>query len=267
MIDWVEVDKLLQEGYHPYSFKSGKGEYMCLKKGHATRGLGRFNQKDWDTLQAKYAIQMAERSQQKPPKAPNSQKTPEKEAKKTKAPVDSGQRVRLDDVLISATRDWQTRMQMEEIFQVLNKKWTPTQIVAQGHNPFLVEACAKKHAELTALETKPTETAPKPLQDQLGRQITSLQRQLEEMEKAQTRLRKAPTELMDILKPALFQGKLKMNQCAYFRNDLCTLEHDPNLMKNAPVQIIEEKDAWGRIQIHVKPTPSWCACCHHFQQR
>ncbi|MBS7632216.1 hypothetical protein KEJ15_01145 [Candidatus Bathyarchaeota archaeon] len=255
MIDWVEVDQLLHEGYHPYSFRSGKGEYMCLKKGGATRGLGRFNQKDWDTLQARYAVMMEERSQEKPPKASKNQKVIEKkgEAKRTEAPAELGQSVRLDDVLLSAGRDWQTSMQMREIFEMLEKKWTPTQIVAQGRNPLLVEACAKKHAELTALESKPEETVPTLLQDQLEQQITSLQRQVEE----------TPTKLKEILKPLFFQGKLRMNQCRHFKDDLCTLEYDANLMKDAPIDVVEEKDTWGTAHIHIKPTPLWCACCPH----
>jgi len=266
LIDWVEVDQLLHEGYHPYSFRSGKGEYMCLKKGGATRGIGRFNQRDWDTLQARYAIIMEERSQEKPPKAPKSQRTivKEEETKRSGAPVESCQHVRLDDLLLSAGRDWQTSMQMREIFEMLEKKWTPSQIVASGRNPFLVEACAKKHAELMTLESKLPETAPTPLQDQLEQQMGSLRRQVEEIGKAQTKLEETSTRLMEMLKPVLFQGKLRMNQCRYFKDDLCTLEHDPNLVKDAPIDAVEEKDTWGRIHLHVKPTPLWCACCPHY---
>lgn len=266
MIDWVEVDQLLHEGYHPYSFRSGKGEYMCLKKGGATRGLGCFNQKDWDTLQAKYAVIMEEKSQEKTPKAPESQRTIEEdgEAKRTEASVESSQSIRLDELLLSAGRDWRTGMQMEEIFALLEKKWTPTQIVAQGHNPFLVEACAKKYAELTALQGKPEETAPTLLQDQLEQQITSLRRQVEEIGNTQTNLEGAPIKLMEMLKPVFFQGKLRMNQCRYFKDDLCTLEHDPTLVKDAPIDVVEQKDTWGTVHLHVKPTPLWCACCPHY---
>ncbi|MBT0160950.1 hypothetical protein G4O51_13300, partial [Candidatus Bathyarchaeota archaeon A05DMB-2] len=214
LIDWVEVDQLLHEGYHPYSFRSGKGEYMCLKKGGATRGLGRFNQKDWDRLQAKYAVVMEESAQEKQPKAPKNQKIVEKEeeTKRTEAPVESSQCVRLDDVLLSAGRYWQTSMQMREIFEMLEKNWTPSQIVATGHNPFLVEACAKKHAELMTLESKLPETAPTPLQDQLEQQMDSLRRQVEEIGRAQTKLEETSTRLMEMLKPLFFQGKLRMNQ-------------------------------------------------------
>jgi len=255
LIDWVEVDQLLHEGYHPYSFRSGKGEYMCLKKGGATRGLGRFNQKDWDALQARYAVVMEERAQEKMSEAPKSQRTIEKEGetKRTEAPAESGQSVRLDDLLLSVGRDWQTSMQMREIFEMLENRWTPSQIVAQGHNPFLVEACAKKHAELTTLQSKPKETAPTPLQDQLELQITSLQRQVEDTQ----------TKLMEMLKPLFFQGKLRMNQCRYFKDDLCTVEYDANLVKDAPVDVVEEKDTWGTVRLHIKPTPLWCACCPH----
>jgi len=263
LIDWVDVDQLLHEGYHPYVFRSGKGEYMCLKKGGATRGLGPFNQKDWDTLQARYAVIMEERSLEKPPKAAQSQKTTEKETKRTEAPVESSQCVRLDDILIRAGRDWQTSMQMREIFEMLEKKWTPSQIVAQGHNPFLVEACAKKHAELTALESKQQETLSTSLQAQMEQQVTSLRRQVEEIGRAQTRLGETQMELTDMLKTVIFQGKLRMSQCRYFKDDLCTLEYDPNQVKDAPIDIIEEKDGWGTVHVHVKPAPLWCACCPH----
>lgn len=266
LIDWVEVDQLLHEGYHPYSFKSGKGEYMYLKKGGATRGLGRFNQKDWDTLQARYAVIMEERSQEKTPKAPESQKTikKEEETKRTEASVESSQHVRLDDLLVSAGRYWQTSMQMREIFEMLEKKWTPSQIVASGRNPFLVEACAKKHAELTALESKQEEIGPMISSDQLEQQINSLRRQVEEIGSTRTKLEEMTTKLMNMLKPMLFQGKLRMKKCTYFKNDLCTLEYDPNLMKDAPIEIVEEKDTWGRVHIYVKTTPLWCACCPHY---
>jgi len=256
LIDWVEVDQLLHEGYHPYSFRSGKGEYMCLKKGGATRGLGRFNQKDWDTLQARYAVVMEERAQEKMPEVLKSQRTIEKEreTKGSGGPVESSQHVRLDDLLLNAGRDWQTSMQMREIFEMLEKKWTPSQIVASGRNPFLVEACAKKHAELMALERRPEETAPTPIEDQLELQITSLRRQVEE----------TLTKLMEMSKPLFFQGKLRMNQCRYFKDDLCTLEYDPDLVKDASIDAVEEKDTWGKVHLYVKPTPLWCACCPQY---
>lgn len=70
-------------------------------------------------------------------------------------------------------------------------------------------------------------------------------------------------ELMNMLKTVIFQGKLRMNQCRYFKDDLCTLEYDPNQVKGAPIQVIEEKDAWGTVHMRIKPTPLWCACCPH----
>lgn len=265
MIDWVEVDELLHEGYHPYSFRSGKGEYMCLKKGGATRGLGRFNQKDWDALQARYAVVMEERAQEKMSEALKSQRTIEKEreTKGSGTPVESSQHVRIDEFLLSAGRDWQTSMQMREIFEMLEKKWTPSQIVASGRNPFLVEACAKKFAELMTLESKLPGIAPTPLQDQVEQQMDGLRCQVEEIGRAQTKLEENSTRLMEMVKPLFFQGKLRMNQCRYFKDDLCTLEYDANLVKNASVDVLEEKDTWGTVRIHIKPTPLWCACCPH----
>ena len=118
-----EAKRLIEEGWRPYIRKTGKGEYITLKKGSRERGVGPFKQELWQELDTHWTLVNF-----------GSLSTLQTEPKSQHQP-------RLD---------W---YDAQNIFAWLEAGYDPAQIVKEtGHHPDKVEVATKRYLQLKGLK-------------------------------------------------------------------------------------------------------------------
>ncbi|MBT0160922.1 DUF2968 domain-containing protein [Candidatus Bathyarchaeota archaeon A05DMB-2] len=198
MIDWNEVEELLCAGYHPYRFRCGKYEYMALKKGRGSRGLGAYDEETWNRLTSLYNIHQYD-----------SKTSTEEEqfAKKPKPEVQVSKETLAH--IISELEDGKSRVQ----------------IVAEwDYHPDVVN-----YAYETWLKLKePTQQATTSEVQQLRAQYAALQTQLEALKSQLEETQKRLNDLEKTRASVERRGKLLFATCHYARNGKCT---EPNVIE------------------------------------
>jgi DNA repair exonuclease SbcCD ATPase subunit len=198
MVDWNEVEELLRAGYHPYRFKSGKYEYMALKRGRESRSLGAYDEEAWNRLASLCNIHQYDSKKSMEDEQPAEKPKPE---------------VRVSKEILA------------HIISELEAGKSRVQIVAEwDYHPDVVN-----YAYETWLELKePAQQATTSEVTQLRAQHATLQTQLEALKSQFEETQKRLSDLEKARASIERRGKLLYATCHYARNGKCT---EPNVIE------------------------------------